>query len=312
LITPKVGLLSATMGQQFMRNTFPFGRRGRAETQLRTQSRDVAGLTLSWQRLVDDRDGGDMHTLVLLRHGESDWNRENRFTGWTDVDLSAAGVEEAHRAGRALREGGFTFDVAYTSLLKRAIRTLWIVLDEMDLMWVPVKRSWRLNERHYGALQGLNKAETAAEHGEEQVKVWRRGYDVRPPALDPADSRFPGHERRYAGLARDELPRAESLQDTVARFLPYWEETMGPAVRAGKRVLIAAHGNSLRALAKHLDAISDADIVTLNIPTGMPLVYELDDRLKPIRHEYLGDAEQVRKAQEAVARQGAAAGGTRE
>jgi len=252
-----------------------------------------------------------MHTLVLLRHGESDWNRENRFTGWTDVDLSAVGGEEAHRAGGTLREAGFTFDVAYTSLLKRAIRTLWIVLDEMDLMWLSVHRSWRLNERHYGALQGLNKAETAAKHGEERVKVWRRSYDVPPPPLDPADPRFPGHDRRYANLDADDLPRAESLKDTVARFLPYWNRVIAPAVEDGNRVLIAAHGNSLRALVKHLEGISDADIVGLNIPTGVPLVYELDDRLRPIRHQYLGDADQVRKAQEAVANQGRAAGGSK-
>jgi 2,3-bisphosphoglycerate-dependent phosphoglycerate mutase len=252
-----------------------------------------------------------MHKLVLLRHGESDWNRENRFTGWTDVDLSLAGIEEARRGGRVLRDRGFTFDVAYTSLLKRAIRTLWIVLDEMDLMWIPVHRSWRLNERHYGALQGLNKAETAARHGEEQVKVWRRSYDVRPPALVPADPRFPSHDRRYADLTDRELPRTESLKDTVARFLPYWHETIAPAVRSGQRVLIAAHGNSLRALVKDLDGISDGDIVGLNIPTGVPLVYELDDDLRPIGHDYLGDAEQVRKAQEAVARQGQAARGNK-
>jgi 2,3-bisphosphoglycerate-dependent phosphoglycerate mutase len=253
-----------------------------------------------------------MYKLVLLRHGESDWNRENRFTGWTDVDLSAAGIEEAHRAGRALRERGFTFDAAYTSLLKRAIRTLWIVLDEMDLMWIPVTRSWRLNERHYGALQGLNKAETAAQHGEEQVKVWRRSYDIPPPALDPSDPRFPGHDRRYADLDADDLPRTESLKDTVARFLPYWNRAIAPAVADGRRVLIAAHGNSLRALVKHLDGVSDADIVGLNIPTGVPLVYELDDDLRPVRHEYLGDPDQIRRAQEAVARQGQAAGGRRE
>jgi 2,3-bisphosphoglycerate-dependent phosphoglycerate mutase len=252
-----------------------------------------------------------MHRLVLLRHGESDWNRENRFTGWTDVDLSAAGVDEARRSGRTLRDADFTFDVAYTSLLKRAIRTLWITMDEMDLMWIPVHRSWRLNERHYGALQGLNKAETAAKHGEEQVKIWRRSYDIPPPPLEAADPRYPGHDRRYADLSDKELPRTESLKDTVARFLPYWQQTIAPAVRAGKRVLIAAHGNSLRALVKHLDGVSDADIVGLNIPTGVPLVYELDDTLRPIRHEYLGDAEQIRKAQEAVARQGQAAGGNK-
>jgi 2,3-bisphosphoglycerate-dependent phosphoglycerate mutase len=252
-----------------------------------------------------------MHKLVLLRHGESDWNRENRFTGWTDVDLSATGIEEARRAGRVLRDGGFALDVAFTSVLKRAIRTLWIVLDEMDLMWIPVHRSWRLNERHYGALQGLNKAETAAKHGEQQVKVWRRSYDVRPPALEPSDPRFPGRDRRYASLTDAELPRTESLKDTVARFLPYWHEAIAPAVRSGQRVLIAAHGNSLRALVKHLDGIGDDEIVGLNIPTGVPLVYELDNDLRPVRHEYLGDAEQVRKAQEAVARQGQATGRNR-
>jgi 2,3-bisphosphoglycerate-dependent phosphoglycerate mutase len=248
------------------------------------------------------------HTLVLLRHGESDWNRENRFTGWTDVDLSASGVEEARRGGRLLRDAGYTFDAAYTSLLKRAVRTLWIVLDELDLMWLPVHRTWRLNERHYGALQGLNKAETAAAHGEEQVKVWRRSYDVPPPPLDPADPRFPGHDRRYADLTEKELPRAESLKDTVARVVPYWEAAIAPAVRAGKRVLVAAHGNSLRALVKHLDGIGDEEIVGLNIPTGVPLVYDLDAGLRPTGHRYLGDAEQVRKAQEAVARQGQAGG----
>jgi len=250
-----------------------------------------------------------MHKLVLLRHGESDWNRENRFTGWTDVDLSQTGIEEARRAAKALLDGGFTFDIAYTSVLKRAIRTLWMVLDGMDLMWIPVHRSWKLNERHYGALQGLNKAETAARHGDDQVKIWRRSYDTRPPALETKDERYPGHDRRYADLSDAELPRTESLKDTVARFLPYWHQTIAPAVRSGKRVLIAAHGNSLRALVKHLDGISDSEIVSLNIPTGVPLVYELDDELRPLRHEYLGDAEQIRKAQEAVARQGQAAGG---
>ncbi len=249
-----------------------------------------------------------MHKLILLRHGESVWNRENRFTGWTDVDLSLAGVEEAHQAGRILLEKGFTFDVAFTSVLKRAIRTLWIVLDEMDLMWIPVYRSWRLNERHYGALQGLNKAETAAQHGEAKVKVWRRSYDVRPPALEPDDTRFPGHDRRYAELTDQELPRTECLKDTVNRFLPYWHEIIAPAIRAGKRVVIAAHGNSLRALVKHLDALSDDAIVDLNIPTGVPLLYELDNDLRALGHEYLGDPEQVRKAQQAVARQGKAAG----
>lgn len=247
-----------------------------------------------------------MYKLVLLRHGESTWNRENRFTGWTDVDLSPTGLQEAHRAGKTLQDLGYTFDVAYTSLLKRAVRTLWIVLDTMDLIWLPVQRSWRLNERHYGALQGLNKAETAALHGDEQVKIWRRSYDIPPPPLDPSDPRFPGKDRRYADLTPSELPRTESLKDTVARFLPFWNDTIAPAVRAGKRVLIAAHGNSLRALVKHLDNISEKDIVEMNIPTGVPLVYELNANLRPIRHEYLGDAEQIRKAQEAVARQGQA------
>ena len=248
-----------------------------------------------------------MHKLILLRHGESDWNRENRFTGWTDVDLSERGIQEAHRAGQVLLEQGFTFDVAFTSVLKRAIRTLWIALDEMDLMWIPVHRSWRLNERHYGALQGLNKAETAAEYGEEQVKLWRRSYDIQPPPLPVSDSRFPGQDRRYAGLSDRELPHTECLKDTVARFLPYWHDTIVPSLEAGKRVLIAAHGNSLRALVKHLNKIGDDDIVSLNIPTGVPLLYELDAQLQPIRHQYLGDPEQVRKAIEAVAHQGKAA-----
>lgn len=245
-----------------------------------------------------------MHKLVLLRHGQSDWNRENRFTGWTDVDLSTVGIEEARAAATLLRDHGFTFDVAFTSVLKRAIRTLWIVLDEMDLMWIPVQCSWRLNERHYGALQGLNKAETAAEHGEEQVRIWRRSYDVRPAALEASDSRFPGHNRCYADLSDQELPRAECLKDTVNRFLPYWRDVILPTIREGKRVLIAAHGNSLRALVKHLDEVSDQDIVGLDIPTGVPLVYELDDELHPLRHEFLGDPEQVRRAIEAVAQQG--------
>jgi 2,3-bisphosphoglycerate-dependent phosphoglycerate mutase len=245
-----------------------------------------------------------MHKVVLLRHGESDWNRENRFTGWTDVDLSARGVEEAHEAARLLKEGGYTFDVAYTSVLKRAIRTLWIVLDDMDLMWIPVHRHWRLNERHYGALQGLNKAETAARHGEAQVKIWRRSYDTPPPALTPDDPRHPSNDPRYAGVLPDVLPLTESLKDTVARFLPYWAETIAPTVRAGKRVLIAAHGNSLRALVKHLDGISEEEIVELNIPTGIPLVYELDGAMRPIRSYYLGDPEAVAAAQRAVANQG--------
>lgn len=241
--------------------------------------------------------------LVLLRHGESTWNLENRFTGWTDVDLSAKGIEEAHEAARLLLEGGYTFDVAYTSLLKRAIRTLWIAMDDMDLMWLQVHRSWRLNERHYGALQGLDKAETAAQYGEEQVKVWRRSYATPPPALTPDDPRWPGRDRRYADLDPAELPLAESLADTVARFLPYWHGTIVPDLRAGKRVVIAAHGNSLRALVKHLDGVSDEEIVGLNIPTGIPLVYELDESLKPVRSGYLGDPEAARKAAETVAKQ---------
>jgi 2,3-bisphosphoglycerate-dependent phosphoglycerate mutase len=244
-----------------------------------------------------------MIKLVLLRHGESTWNLENRFTGWTDVDLTPNGMEEAHAAGRLLRDGGYTFDVAHTSLLKRAIRTLWIAMDEMDLMWIPVHRSWRLNERHYGALQGLNKAETAAQYGDEQVLVWRRSYATPPPPLAPDDPRHPGHDRRYAGLSPAELPRAESLKDTVARFLPYWHESIVPDIRAGKRVVIAAHGNSLRALVKHLDGVSEEEIVGLNIPTGIPLVYELDDDLAPVQHYYLGDPEAARKAAEAVAKQ---------
>ena len=248
-----------------------------------------------------------MPTLVLLRHGESDWNRENRFTGWTDVDLSATGVGEAHEAARLLLADGFTFDVAYTSLLRRAIRTLWIVLEDIDLMWLPVHGSWRLNERHYGALQGLDKAETAREYGDEQVRLWRRSYDVPPPRLEPSDDRFPGRDRRYADLADADLPRSESLKDTVARFLPYWHDEIAPAVTSGRRVLIAAHGNSLRALVKYLDDVSDEDIVGLNIPTGVPLIYELDDDLRPTSHRYLGDAAKVEAAMAAVAAQGTAA-----
>ena len=231
-----------------------------------------------------------VHTLVLLRHGESEWNRENRFTGWTDVDLSPAGTDEAHSAGRLLKAAGYTFDVAFVSVLKRAIRTLWVVLDEMDLMWIPVHRSWRLNERHYGALQGLNKAETARRFGDAQVMLWRRSYDVRPPALDDGDRRLPGNDRRYDGIDRVLLPRTESLKDTVVRFLPYWHEAIAPAILAGQRVLVVSHGNSQRALAKHLDDVSDEAIVELNIPTGVPLVYELDDRPRPIRHYYLHEA----------------------
>lgn len=247
-----------------------------------------------------------MTKLVLLRHGESQWNRENRFTGWTDVDLTDKGISEARRAGRDLVAAGLGFDLAFTSLQKRAIRTLWLVLDEMDLMWIPVHRSWRLNERHYGALQGLNKAETAARYGEDQVLKWRRSYDTPPPPLEESDERYPGHDPRYRNLTKDELPRTECLKDTVARFLPYWDQHIAPAVREGKTVLIAAHGNSLRALVKYLDNVSDDDIVGLNIPTGMPLVYELDEALKPLKNYYLGDPAEVEKARQAVANQGRA------
>jgi 2,3-bisphosphoglycerate-dependent phosphoglycerate mutase len=244
-----------------------------------------------------------MYTVVLLRHGESTWNKENRFTGWTDVDLSEQGREEAKAAGVLLRDQGYVFDIAYTSVLKRAIRTCWMALDELDLLWIPVVRNWRLNERHYGALQGLNKAETAAKHGEEQTLIWRRSYDVPPPPLDPADPRHPNHDPRYADLPASDRPSTESLKDTVARFVPYWTGTIVPDVQAGRRVLIAAHGNSLRALVKHLDRISDADIVGLNIPTGIPLVYELDAEMRPTRSYYLGDPEAARRAAEAVAKQ---------
>ena len=247
-----------------------------------------------------------MPTLVLLRHGESTWNKENRFTGWTDVDLSKAGVAEAHEAGRLLRAEGFAFDVAYTSVLRRAIRTLWIALEELDQMWLPVVGSWRLNERHYGALQGLNKAETAAKFGNEQVRIWRRSYDIPPPPLADDDERFPGRDPRYAGLADAETPRTESLKETVARFLPFWETAIAPSLRDGRRVLVAAHGNSLRALVKYLDDISDDDIVGLNIPTGAPLAYDLDDDLRPRGRRYLGDPDRVAAAAAAVAAQGSA------
>jgi 2,3-bisphosphoglycerate-dependent phosphoglycerate mutase len=242
--------------------------------------------------------------LVLVRHGESTWNKENRFTGWTDVDLSEKGRHEAQEGGQVLKAGGYTFDVAYTSVLKRAIRTLWTVLDEMDLMWIPVHRSWRLNERHYGALQGLNKAETAAKFGEDQVKIWRRSYDIPPPPLTPDDPRYPGHDSRYRELSPEELPLTECLKDTVARFLPLWHESIAPRIAGGEKVLIAAHGNSLRALVKYLDHVSEEDIVELNIPTGMPLVYELDDDLRPLNRYYLGDPEKVKAAMDAVAAQG--------
>jgi 2,3-bisphosphoglycerate-dependent phosphoglycerate mutase len=245
-----------------------------------------------------------MIKLVLLRHGESVWNKENRFTGWTDVDLSEKGVQEAHNGGKALKEAGFVFDIAYTSVLKRAIRTLWIAMEELDQMWIPVINTWRLNERHYGALQGLNKAETAAKFGEEQVHVWRRSYDVPPPSLEESDERYPGKDPRYQSLKKTDVPKTECLKDTVERFLPFWHETVVPSLKSGKRVIIAAHGNSLRALVKYLDNIPDDEIVGLNIPTGVPLVYELDDDLKPIKHYYLGNQEEIEKAIASVANQG--------
>jgi 2,3-bisphosphoglycerate-dependent phosphoglycerate mutase len=245
-----------------------------------------------------------MLRLVLLRHGESTWNKENRFTGWTDVDLSDKGREEARDAGRLLAAEKYEFDVAYTSVLKRAVRTLWIALDELDMMWIPVQKSWRLNERHYGALQGLNKAETAAKHSEDQVKIWRRSYDTPPPPHKANDPRHPSCDRRYATVPPDELPVGESLKDTVARFLPYWQETIAPAIRAGARVIIVAHGNSLRALVKYLDNVSEEQIVEMNIPTGIPLVYQLNSELKPLSKFYLGDPEAARKAAAAVADQG--------
>lgn len=245
-----------------------------------------------------------MYKVVLLRHGESTWNKENRFTGWTDVDLSEKGLDEAKKAGQVLKNEGYKFDIAYTSVLKRAIRTLWITLDELDLMWIPVIRNWRLNERHYGALQGLNKAETAVKFGEEQVKIWRRSYDTPPPALEKNDVRFPGKDPRYADLTENELPLTECLKDTVARFVPYWEGTIAPMVKSGKKVLITAHGNSLRALVKYLDQVSEKEIIELNIPTGIPLVYELNEELKPIKHYYLGDQEEIKKAAAAVEAQG--------
>jgi len=244
-----------------------------------------------------------MHKLVLLRHGESTWNRENRFTGWKDVDLSERGLVEAAEAGRLLREEGYAFDIAYTSLLKRAIRTLWIALDVLDRMWIPVLKDWRLNERHYGALEGLNKAETTAKHGEAQVKIWRRSYDIPPPPLKTDDPRHPAFDPRYAGLSPQELPVTESLKDTVARVIPCWRDAIAPSIRADKQVVIAAHGNSLRALVKYLDGISESAIVELNIPTGIPLVYELDDDLKPLRHYYLGDPAAAAEAAARVANQ---------
>ncbi|MCS7299478.1 MAG: 2,3-diphosphoglycerate-dependent phosphoglycerate mutase [Spirochaetia bacterium] len=245
-----------------------------------------------------------MYKMVLVRHGESVWNKENRFTGWTDVDLSERGVEEAKKAGKVLKENGFTFDIAFTSVLKRAINTLHIILSEMDLLWIPEYKSWRLNERHYGALQGLNKSEMADKYGEEQVKIWRRSYDVPPPALEKSDPRYPGNDPRYKHLKPEEIPLTESLKDTVARVIPYWEEVIAPTIKEGKKIIISAHGNSLRALVKYLDNISDTEIVELNIPTGIPLVYELDQNLKPINKYYIGDPEEVKRAMEAVAAQG--------
>lgn len=247
-----------------------------------------------------------MHKLVLIRHGESEWNKENRFTGWKDVDLSEKGREEARAAGKLLKAEGFTFDEAYTSVLKRAIRTLWIILDEMDLMWIPETKSWLLNERHYGALQGLNKAETAAQYGEEQVLIWRRSYDIPPSVLEETDERWLGKDPRYCTIEPGKFPKSECLKDTVSRVIPYYETEIMPKIKAGKRLIIAAHGNSLRALVKYLDMMSDEDIVHYNIPTGIPLVYELDEHLKPVKSAYLGDPEQIKKLQEAVANQGKA------
>lgn len=247
-----------------------------------------------------------MYKIVLLRHGESEWNKENRFTGWTDVDLSEKGLIEARKAGKVLKSEGYAFDLAYTSFLKRAIRTLWIALDEMDLMWIPVRLSWRLNERHYGALQGLNKSETAAKYGEKQVLIWRRSYDIPPPVLDIEDKRYPGHDIRYRNLNNSELPLTESLKDTYRRCLPYWHKSIAPAVKAGKRVIVSAHGNSIRALVKYLDGISTDEVVNLNIPTGIPLVYELDSDLKKIKSYYLASDEELEKATKSVADQGKA------
>ena len=247
-----------------------------------------------------------MYKVVLLRHGQSQWNLENRFTGWHDVDLTDQGQEEARSAGRVLKENGFVFDKAYSSLLKRAIRTLWLALEELDQVWLPVRRNWRLNERHYGALQGLNKAETAEKHGEDQVLIWRRSYDIPPPPMEKTDEGYAGNDIRYANMAEEDIPLTECLKDTVDRFLPYWHETIAPEIKAGQRIIIAAHGNSLRALVKYLDDLSEEEVLKLNIPTGMPLVYELDEDLKPIKSYYLGDEEAVNAAMEAVANQGKA------
>ena len=247
-----------------------------------------------------------MYKVVLLRHGESQWNLDNRFTGWTDVDLTEKGIQEALNAGKVLKENGFTFDIAFTSVLKRALKTLWITLDEMDLLWIPFVKNWRLNERHYGALQGLNKAETAELHGDEKVLIWRRSYDIPPPPLEKTDPRYPGSDPRYKNMDEKDVPLTECLKDTVNRFLPFWHDNIAPTIKTGKKVIIVAHGNSLRALVKYLDNIGDKEILALNIPTGMPLVYELDSNLKPIKHYYLGDEEAVKKAMEAVANQGKA------
>jgi 2,3-bisphosphoglycerate-dependent phosphoglycerate mutase len=247
-----------------------------------------------------------MHKLVLLRHGESTWNKENRFTGWTDVDLTEQGRQEAKAAGQVLKKDGFSFDLAYCSVMKRALRTLWIVLDELDELWIPVEKTWRLNERHYGGLQGLNKSETAAQYGEDQVLVWRRSYDIPPPPLEKSDERYPGHDPRYRDVPAADLPLTECLKDTVDRFLPYWHEVIAPQVKAGKKVVIAAHGNSLRALVKYLDDLSEEEVLKLNIPTGIPLVYELDEQLKPVKSYYLGDQEAIAAATAAVASQGKA------
>lgn len=245
-----------------------------------------------------------MHQIVFIRHGESLWNRENRFTGWTDVDLTELGIVEAKAAGALLKEKGFTFDLAFVSVLKRALKTAWIILDELDALWIPMERSWKLNERHYGSLQGLNKAETAAKYGDDQVLIWRRSYDVAPPPLDPSDERWPGHDPRYATISKEELPLTECLKDTVARVLPYWEKEIVPAILAGKKIIVAAHGNTIRALMKHLDQLSEEEILHTNIPTAVPLVYDLDEKLRPLRHYYLGDQEKIAAAMHAVASQG--------
>ena len=270
-----------------------------------TANQAIANPAMAEQAAVN-QDSAKIRKVVFLRHGESQWNKENKFTGWTDVDISGQGVKEAHNAGALLLKEGYTFDAAYTSVLKRAIRTLWITLDEMNLMWIPVTCSWRLNERHYGALQGLNKAETAAEYGDEQVFIWRRSYAISPPALSPDDERNPANDPRYSSIPKDELPLTESLKDTVARVKPYWENEIAPQIKSGKKILVVGHGNSIRALVKILDNIPDDEIAQVNIPTASPLVYELDENLKPIRHYYLGNQDEIEAAMEAVAKQGTA------